>query len=126
MRYAQILKGIVMNIIQLDDPSFIPKFLEGFDDVVLIDKGLDPQPDIGWLWDGKVFSAPVPVQEDFKSELLKLLIDRANAISNQKASVNALDPGTRQELVKIAEISSNTIGDPDVDQALNNIINNKF
>lgn len=55
MLYAQILNGVVQNIIVLDDASLIPTFSTGFDYLVRIDN-LDLQPNIGSLYDGKDFT----------------------------------------------------------------------
>lgn len=57
--FAQILKGLVVNIIVIDDPQQIPIFSKGFDALIPL-LGLDPQPDIGWSFDGKLFSPPIP------------------------------------------------------------------
>jgi hypothetical protein len=55
MIMAQILKGIIQNIIVLDDASLIPIFQQGFDFLVDI-TNLSPQPQIGDSYDGKTFT----------------------------------------------------------------------
>lgn len=57
MTYAQILNGIVSNLILITDPSFVSVLSQGFDYCVLID-GITPAPQIGWLYNGTTFSAP--------------------------------------------------------------------
>lgn len=57
MVYAQILAGIVMNTIVLDDESLIPLFSAGFDYFIEID-GLEPLPGVGWSYDGTNFTPP--------------------------------------------------------------------
>jgi hypothetical protein len=57
MIYAQILAGVIQNIIVLDDPTLISLFTEGFDYCIEIDS-LSPQPGIGWLYDGTNFTDP--------------------------------------------------------------------
>lgn len=57
--FAQILKGLIVNILVINDPAQIPLFSQGFDALVPL-LGLVPQPDIGWSYDGKNFSPPVP------------------------------------------------------------------
>jgi hypothetical protein len=58
MIFAQILNGIIMNTIILNDLSLIPLFTEGFDSCIRIDQ-LSIQPSIGWTYDGTNFSPPV-------------------------------------------------------------------
>lgn len=50
MTYAQILNGIIINIIDLDDSTLVPIFAEGFDSCMQIDQ-LNPIPQIGWYYD---------------------------------------------------------------------------
>lgn len=57
MIYAQILNGIIQNIIVLDDPNISSLFSQGFDYFIRIDN-LSPTPQIGWLYDGNNFSSP--------------------------------------------------------------------
>ena len=56
MIYAQVLNGIVQNIIILNDESLIPLFLEGFQYIIRIDD-INPIPGIGWFYDGVNFTA---------------------------------------------------------------------
>jgi hypothetical protein len=60
MNYAQIANGSVQNVIVLEDDSLIDHFTQGFDYLIPLD-GLDPMPQIGWLYDGTNFSAPAPM-----------------------------------------------------------------
>ena len=55
--YAQVLSGVVVNTIVLNDPTLIDVFTAGFDALINI-TSLDPQPSIGWGYDGTNFSAP--------------------------------------------------------------------
>ncbi len=55
--YAQILNGVVMNTIVLNDVSLVGLFTEGFDALVEI-TALEPQPWIGWHYDGTNFTPP--------------------------------------------------------------------
>jgi hypothetical protein len=59
MIYAQIKKGIVANVLVLEDTSLAPMFAEGFDDLVEI-KDDRKQPSIGWTYDERLeaFSPP--------------------------------------------------------------------
>lgn len=52
MIYAQILSGVIMNVIVLNNPKLIPAFKKldahrNYDCVVRIDN-VKPQPSIGW------------------------------------------------------------------------------
>lgn len=58
MIYAQIKNGIVQNTIVLNDASLESMFEEGFDALVRVDN-LNPEPGIGWAYDGANFSAPL-------------------------------------------------------------------
>ncbi len=58
MTYAQIKSGLVVNIIALDDSSLEPIFVQGFDYLINL-TGMDPQPGIGWGYDGTNFTPPV-------------------------------------------------------------------
>ena len=55
--WAQILNGVVVNIIVLNDTTLIPIFTQGFDYLIEIDQ-LTPQPGIGWTYDGTNFTQP--------------------------------------------------------------------
>jgi hypothetical protein len=57
MLYAQILNGVVQNVIILNDTSLISLFSQGFD--YLIEVSQTPgSPGIGWLYDGTNFTPP--------------------------------------------------------------------
>jgi hypothetical protein len=58
--YAQILNGVVVNIIILNDSTLEPLFAQGFDACIQIDQ-LSPQPGIGWSYDGQSFTPPSQV-----------------------------------------------------------------
>lgn len=62
MIYAQIKNNLVQNCIVLDNATLEPLFLEGFDYLIRIDN-LDPQPGIGYSFDGQSFSPPIPQLE---------------------------------------------------------------
>lgn len=53
--YAQVLNGVVVNVIVLNDSSLTATFSKGFDYLVKI-SGLSPMPGIGMNYDGNVFS----------------------------------------------------------------------
>lgn len=57
MVYAQISEGVIQNRIVIDDPDIVQYFLEGYDYIIRVDD-LDPEPQMGWLYDGMVFSPP--------------------------------------------------------------------
>jgi hypothetical protein len=57
MIYAQIKDQKIVNIIDLQDITLVPLFLDGFDDIVRIDL-LDPTPGIGWSYVNGTFTAP--------------------------------------------------------------------
>jgi len=63
MIYAQIKNGFIMNIIYLLDTDILSLFYTDpltndiFDYVIRIDN-LDPQPCIGWTYDGENFYPP--------------------------------------------------------------------
>lgn len=66
--YAQIKNNVILNSIVLNDPSLVGIFSNGFDSLVQIDQ-LNPQPSIGWSYDGKNFSPPSPLtQQQLKDE----------------------------------------------------------
>jgi hypothetical protein len=50
MIYAQILNGIIVNIIQLDDSTLVSLFAQGYDSCLQIDN-LTVVPNIGWYYD---------------------------------------------------------------------------
>lgn len=60
MVYAQVLNGLIQNIIVLKDSSLLPIFSQGFDYCIQVDN-LNPEPMIGWLYDGVNFSQPTPI-----------------------------------------------------------------
>lgn len=89
MTYAQISKGIVENIILLDDASLIPKFSEGFDALVLIDN-IVPIPQLGWLYDGFNFTSPqVNLQALYQSKIQNA-IDGFNTLMLQYVASNVI------------------------------------
>src|SRR5271166_2336795 len=49
MIFAQVLHGVVINMIELDDPSLIPTFLDGFDYCLQVDI-LPTMPQLGWTY----------------------------------------------------------------------------
>lgn len=57
MIFAQIKDGIVQNCIVLNDTDIQDLFLEGYDFLIQVDD-LDPQPGIGYSYDGVNFTAP--------------------------------------------------------------------
>lgn len=71
MIYAQIKDGLISNTLALEDASLVGLFSTGFDSLVRVDK-LDPQPGIGWSYNGKVFAPPAipgPSTDDLMSDL---------------------------------------------------------
>jgi hypothetical protein len=50
MIYTQILNGIIVNIIELDDSTLVPIFAQGYDSCMQIDN-LSTVPNIGWYYD---------------------------------------------------------------------------
>lgn len=56
--YAQVLNGVVINMIVLNDDSLISLFSQGFDCIVRTDT-LSPTPCIGFTYDGETFSPPL-------------------------------------------------------------------
>lgn len=61
MIYALIKSGIVENTI-IADEGFIAMIASEWDHCVRVDE-MDPQPGIGWSYDGSVFTAPVIPEE---------------------------------------------------------------
>lgn len=61
MIYACILNGVVENTI-VADPEFVERIASQWDHVIRIDQ-LDPQPGMGWLYDGEVFTNPFAPEE---------------------------------------------------------------
>lgn len=59
MIYAQITDNVIQNTIVLDDSGLLSLFTQGFDMCMRIDN-LDPQPGIGWSYDGRNFNPPPP------------------------------------------------------------------
>lgn len=56
MIYALIKNGVVINCIVADE-TFAAHIRPQYDFVIRVDE-LDPQPGIGWLYDGDEFTAP--------------------------------------------------------------------
>lgn len=73
--YAQVKNGVVVNRIVIDDVSLEPLLTEGFDSLIQLDK-LKVQPDIGSLYDGKVFTPVAREQDKAESELI---LDEVNS-----------------------------------------------
>lgn len=59
MIYAQIKDGVIRNTAVVLDEDVLSLISEGYDEVVRIDE-IDPQPGIGWSYDGNDFTAPPP------------------------------------------------------------------
>jgi len=81
MTYAQILNGIIVNIIDLEDPTLVPIFSEGFDSCLEIDN-LSIVPNIGWYYD-------VPSTAFYPPETLALIQNNlvVNIIQNCTAYI---------------------------------------
>lgn len=64
MIFAQIKSGVIVNVINLDDPSIVDLFSFDpatnipYDHVLQIDQ-LYPRPGIGWLFDELIFTSAV-------------------------------------------------------------------
>lgn len=58
MIYALIKDGIVKNRI-VADSDFIALIADKWDFCIQV-SGMDPEPQIGWLYDGSTFSEPTP------------------------------------------------------------------
>lgn len=58
MVYAQILNGVIINTIVLDDTSLIPLFAKGFDTFIEIDQ-IPGSPGVGWTYNNGTFTPPV-------------------------------------------------------------------
>ena len=86
MVYAQIKNGIIVNTFKLDNVALLPNFSKGFDSVVQIDT-LDPKPQIGYTYNGSVFTAPVkyltPAQQ------LQASVDFGQKLINEFMLANA-------------------------------------
>lgn len=50
MIYAQLTNGVIANIIELDDPTLLPLFAEGYDGIPVQIDNLAPIPSIGWIY----------------------------------------------------------------------------
>jgi hypothetical protein len=48
--YAQITNNIIVNTVELNDPTLVPVFLQGYDSLVEI-TSISPMPAIGWYYD---------------------------------------------------------------------------
>lgn len=94
MVYAQITNGIVQNTVILEDASLESLFSDGFDYFIQIDN-LNPQPGIGWGYDGTNFSMPAPApalplnQRYTKAEFGQLLIDQFTASNIDRGLTSA-------------------------------------
>lgn len=69
MIYAQIVNGVVVNTIILNDSSLLYLFLndpttESPFDYVLQINNLYPRPGINWTFDGIIFSPPIDYSDD--------------------------------------------------------------
>lgn len=60
MLFAQINDNVIQNIIVLDNSSMSSIFSAGFQYFIQVDI-LNPQPDVGWTYDGTTFSPPMPI-----------------------------------------------------------------
>lgn len=56
MRYALIRSGVVVSRI-VADANFISSIQSQYDHCIRVDQ-LDPEPGLGWLYDGVLFSPP--------------------------------------------------------------------
>ena len=52
--YAEIVNGVVANVAVCDDPAFATA--QGWHDI----DTLDPQPGVGWAYDGTTWTPPTP------------------------------------------------------------------
>lgn len=95
MKSAIIENGVVRNIIVGSIPGSIDL------------TGLDPQPQIGWLYDGETFSAPPepdPVPVDLGTLIsLRAFIRRLGPADYNAAAAAAETDGTTRYFLKVAE-----------------------
>jgi hypothetical protein len=97
MIYAQILAGIVINIIQLNDISLVPQFTIGFDSCLEIDNITDNYGNpigLNWYYDGTTYWPPVT---------LALINGNivTNIIQNYEPYIAANSPSIYQYIVDI-------------------------
>ena len=85
--YAVVQNGAVTGFSSWSDPSEIPA---GYPTLVLIDD-LDPQPQVGWTYDGTPFTDPV---EPPKQGLAELATNKATLLSDLSTDT-ALWQGTQ-------------------------------
>jgi hypothetical protein len=72
MQFAQILDGVIVNIIELDDITLLPNFTIGYDSCTQID-GLNPVPTIGWSYNfSNLFTPPTnpAINQQFGNQIL--------------------------------------------------------
>lgn len=91
MVFAQILNGVIVNTIVLNDPSLLGLFSQSYDSVLQVDATY-PQPGIGWTFDGIQFSPPPQsTSQDDGSPPLEESVTSNNSIT-APLSVDALMP----------------------------------
>lgn len=76
--YAQILGGVVINIIKILNGVDTAPFLVGFDFLVDV-TSTSPQPGPGWTYDGNNFSAPLVIAPQAKRSISGFKLDTAGS-----------------------------------------------
>jgi hypothetical protein len=87
MTYAQILNGIIVNIIDLEDSTLVPIFAQGFDSCLQIDN-LSTVPDIGWYYDisSAAFYSPATLALIQDNLVVSVIQNCAAYITNNSSS----------------------------------------
>lgn len=91
MIYAQILNGIIVNIIQLEDSSLVSLFSQGYDSCIQIDN-LTPIPAIGWYYDipSTSFYSPATLALIQNNLVTSIIQNCAAYITNEAANYQAI------------------------------------
>lgn len=85
MIFALIKDGVVQNTI-VADQAFVDEHMKGYDAAIEI-QDKPGSPGIGWIYDGKEFSAPAPLPppdpvESFEEKVIRLLNEvKADVVS---------------------------------------------
>lgn len=106
MNYAMIINGVVDNVTIIDDAEQIPGVERLCEHLVLVPPDLDPQPQIGWVYDGKDFipaDAPPEDKQQTIEEVLKNIDTLSQQLDSLKQTVTKLQSAEITPLETIKE-----------------------
>lgn len=86
--YAEIVNGVVANVAVCDDPAFATA--QGWHDI----DTLDPQPGVGWAYDGTTWTPPTPppptAQQTARTQVQQLAATIPTEIANAQADATTI------------------------------------